>query len=307
MRIVLFAHTNLGVACIRKLINTNNEILLVFTHPSNADKNEKVWYESVRDECMNKNILVQERTKLTEEDYKKIKDLNPDIIFSINWRRIIPSNIIKIPKCGSLNIHAGLLPKYSGFSPINWAIINDEKEIGITVHYMDETVDTGDIVLQRKIQVGITDDIKIIFEKVLEIYPNMILDAINFVEAGKNPIKQDKMKRFWVSRRMPKDGRIDWSQNRKQIYNLIRALVDPFPNAFCYYKKQKIYIKKATLFEEDFRGMPGRISSITEKGVVVTCGTNHNESQAILIIEIATEEKTIKANKFFNTLWEDLD
>ena len=307
LKLILFTHTNLGVACIKQLINTKNEILMVFTHPTEADENEKIWYDSVKDECVKNRLPVEERTKLTEEDVEKIQELKPDLIFSINWRRIIPSSIFKIPRYGSLNIHAGLLPKYGGFSPINWAIINGEKEIGVTVHHMEEVVDGGDIISQNKIEVDINDTAKTVFDRVLELYPEMVLEALNFVESEKEPIKQNKSERFWVTRRFPKDGKIDWSQDRMKIYNLIRALVDPFPNAFCYFNNKKIYIKKAKLLDEDFRGTPGRICAIREEGIIVTCGTNFEENQGLLITEIATDEKIFKPNEFFLKLWEDLE
>ena len=305
MKLILFAHTDLGINSIKRLIQTENEILLVFTHPTDFDKNEKVWYGSVKDECIKNNIKILERVKLTLDDINMVKNLDPDIIFAINWRRIIPTPVLKIPKYCSLNIHAGSLPRYAGFAPINWAIINGEKEIGITVHEMEEKADAGGVVIQKKIDVGINDTAKDVFDKVLKLYPEMIIKSLEFISKGKKPFKQNKSENFFVTKRFPKDGRINWSQNRIKIHNLIRALVDPFPNAFCYFNGEKIFIKKAELLKDDIRGMPGRICAISEKGFIVTCGTNYEMNQGLLVTEIATEKETLKPKEFFK-LWDDL-
>ncbi|MDE2590562.1 MAG: methionyl-tRNA formyltransferase, partial [Patescibacteria group bacterium] len=281
------AHTNWGVTAVRTLIKSKHKILHVYTHPMNMDKHEKSWYESVKEECERNNIPVTERTKLTEEDSRSIRTLSPDIIFSVNWRRLIPKSIFEIPKHRTLNIHAGALPKYRGYAPIHWAMINGEKNAVVTVHYVDESADTGDIVLQKKVPIEIKDDIISTYNKALALAPELILKSLSLIESGKvRPINQKNKKGFFCGRRFPEDGRINWMEELIEVYNLIRASSDPFPNAFCFHNNKKIHVKRVELVSDDVRGVPGRICVIRNDGVIVTCGNNHKKNQALLITEI---------------------
>jgi len=308
MKILLFAFTNWGLVALTTLMETNHQILCVYTHPMDMDKNEKIWFDSVTEECNRNNILVKEKTKLNTEDEKFIKSLNPDIIISANWRRLIPKSIYQTPKYRTINIHAGYLPKYRGFAPINWAIINGEKEIAVTVHYVDEKPDTGDIIVQKKISVDINDTATDIYNQASTSLPNLIHETLLKIESNEvKPISQKGKKGFLCVKRFPEDGKIDWSQNRLDIYNLIRALSDPFPNAFCFLNGEKIYIKKATLIEEDFRGPPGRICEIRDEGIIVTCGNDHKNNQTLLINEMATDKGHIVPKEYFTKRWLKLE
>ena len=270
------------------------------------DKHEDVWYESVAKTCSKYKIPFAEKTTVTEEDMKIFNDLSPDLMLSVGWRRIIPKYIFEIPKLGTINMHEGLIPQYRGFAPINWSIINGEKEIGITLHYLDETADTGDILLQKKIPIKIEDTASDVYNKLLELVPEVISEILTLIESNKiKSIPQKNLKGFFCSRRFPEDGKIDWFENRISVYNKIRALSDPYPNAFCYTDNQKIFVKKAQLINEDFRGPGGRVCAIRKDGIIVTCGNNHKENQAILITEISTEEKSLEPNEFFK-LWTQL-
>lgn len=307
MKIILFAFTNWGIKGLQTLIQKNHEILCVYTHPMNMDKNEKIWFGSVKEECEKNNIPVKEKTKLEENDERFIKKLNPDIIFSLNWRRLLPKSIYEIPKNGTINIHAGYLPKYRGFAPINWAIINGEKEIAVTAHYIDETADTGDIVTQKKIDVRLEDSATDVYNYALNILPKVIVETISNIESGIKPKSQKNVKGFLCVKRFPEDGRINWILDRFQVYNLIRALSDPFPNAFCFFDGTKILVRKAKLMDDDYRGPPGGVYNISEEGIVVTCGNNHKENQAILITEIAVNNKTMNPKDYFKKLWAKLE
>jgi methionyl-tRNA formyltransferase len=273
------------------------------------DKHEKVWYGSVKEICNQFGIAVEEKKNVDEEDSLKIQKMKPDLILSAGWRRLIPSSVFKIPKFGTVNLHDGLIPAYRGFAPINWAIINGENEAGITTHFIDEGMDTGAIILQKKVSIGLSDTSFDVYTKLLSLSSELLLDTIRLVETGKaKPVfKTGSEGGFFCARRFPDDGKINWDRDRMSIYNLIRALSDPYPNAFCLYNGDKIHIKKAKLVEDDYRGLPGRICSITNEGVIVTCGTNHKINQGLLIMEIGVNGKKMKAKDFFNKLWENLE
>jgi methionyl-tRNA formyltransferase len=308
MKIILFGHQNWGIEAIRTLNGTNHELAYVYTHPIDMDKNEKVWYDSLSLECKKAGIPYEEKKSLNENDIKKIQELNPDLILSMGWRRLLPSSIFKIPKFGTINFHDGLIPKYKGFAPINWSIINGENETGLTSHYIDASADTGDIIHQERISISNNETAFDVYKKLLKFTQPMLKNILQDIKENKiNSISQKTLHSgFFCSRRFPDDGKIDWTQNRIRIYNLVRALCDPYPNSFFYLDDTKIYVKKAKLSEDDFRGPPGRLCTISDDGIIVTCGKNHQENQSLLITEIQVNNKILHPKDFFKNLWIDL-
>jgi len=270
------------------------------------DKNEKKWFKSVQEESGKSKLLIKERITLHERDFEYIKKLQPDVILSVGWRRIFPNTLLKIPRIVALNVHASLLPKYKGFAPINWAILMGEKETGITVHVMDEKVDSGEIIIQKKVRILDEETAYDIYQKIIKILPKVIIDSLKKVESKKNFSQQNRNSGFIVTKRFPLDGKINWKRDRYIIYNQIRALSDPYPNAFCTYNNEKILIKESKISKEDYRGMPGRICNISSSGVIVTCGEDFSQNQGLLIIKIEVHSKIVKANKYFTKIWKDL-
>lgn len=308
MKVVLFAHQNWGLKAIDAFTQSNIEIVKVFTHPLDMDMHENVWYDAISPYCEQKNIVVSERTKLTDEDVAEIQSLQPDLIFSAGWRRLLPDSLFSIPKHGVLNLHDGKIPEYRGFAPINWAVINGEDKLGITIHYIDEGIDTGDIILQKEIPLSLHETAFDGYNKLLELSTTMIVDVIKMIKENKVVRTSQNILKpgFFCSRRFPHDGKINWNSNPIQIYNLIRALCDPYPNAFFIFENKKYYVKEAKLEQDDYRGTPGRISAIKENGIVVTCGNDHKSNQSILLTKISDGEQVYDANKLFSKLWVDL-
>ena len=308
MKLVLFAHQNWGIKAIDTFSKMDIEIAKVFTHPLDMDKHEKVWYDSVKEKCDSLKIPVTEKTSITNSDINEIKSINPDLIFSVGWRRLLPESIFQIPKFGIFNLHDSLIPKYRGFAPINWAIINGENETGLTIHYIDKGIDTGDILLQKKIDIKLQDTAFDIYKKLLDISSDMMHEIIIQIENNKlNPQSQSNMQKgFFCCRRFPRDGKINWNEDRSKTYNLIRASSDPYPNAFFFFEDKKYYVKKAVLLHDDFRGPAGRICSITKDGIIVTCGSDSTKNQAILISEISHNDKIFNPSDIFDKLWEEL-
>jgi len=307
MDIVLLTHQNWGIEAINTILKTNHKIVRVYTHPSGMDKHKKSWHKSVKNHCEELKIPVVERNNLTERDIPELKKIPIDLIFSVHWRRLLSKSIISLPKKGSINIHPALLPKYRGSSPINWTIINGEKETGITIHFIDQNADTGNIILQKKIDIESLDTAFDIYKKTIALYPSMITEVLDLIESDNyQVVNQKNLKGFFCSKRFPCDGKIDWNQDRESINNLIRGLSDPYPNAFFFFNERKILIKKAKVIEDDFRGPPGRICARKDRGIIVSCGTKFSENQSLFISEIEVDGQIYKADNFFTKLWEDL-
>lgn len=205
---------------------------------------DNVWYKGVDEIAIKYNLpLLKEKDINDVKFVKKIKELEPDILVTVNFEQILKKDIISIPSLGCINTHASLLPKYRGRAPLNWAIINGEKQTGVTVHYIALGIDTGDIVAQKVIDIAENEYIEDILEKVKSIYPIIVKEAIDKVESNNvEPIIQDLSKGFYCGKRTAEDGQIDWMKPVNEIYNLVRAVSKPYPGAYTYYNNKKIII-----------------------------------------------------------------
>jgi methionyl-tRNA formyltransferase len=162
-----------------------------------------------------------------------LRRLNADVFVVSSYSMILPGDWLTIPSMGAVNVHCALLPWYRGANVLNWVLVNGERETGVTIHYIDEGIDTGDILLQQKVVIDSDDTALTLRTKLNRAWPGLLAEAIEMLKSGSAPRQpQDGSNaRHWPKRR-PEDGRIDWSWPTDRIYNLIRALVKPWPGAF---------------------------------------------------------------------------
>ena len=227
---------------------------------------------------------------------KSLKKINADLFILSGWSKILRKNIIDLPKITTINLHGGALPNYRGASVINWQIINGEKEGGCCIIEVDEGIDTGPILSQKKYKITNSDTHYSILEKTLIIFPNMLIDVLeNLSDRMNNKINQLNHQGKKYRKRKPEDSKILWSKfTNYQVYNLIRGMCGPFPWAFSYLVNQKIEFKTAKVIKDAKYEKPGKVSKITNEGVLISC-LNSN----ILIYEIKIQNKLIKANNYF--------
>ncbi|WP_278682790.1 methionyl-tRNA formyltransferase [Paraclostridium bifermentans] len=244
MNILFMGGHELGAKTLEHLINNNINVVGVV-----VSKNANDWYRGV-DEVANKfNLELYEEENINDQNFlNKIKPLNLDLIVCVNFDQILKKDIINLPTIGCINTHASLLPKYRGRAPLNWAMINGEQYSGVTVHFIDEGIDTGDIILQEKIKIDEDHYISDLLNKVKNTYPKIVLNAIQSLENNNiNLIKPDLSKGFYVNKRTKDDGKIDFSKRSKDIINFIKAISKPYPGAFLYHNDSKIIIWRARL------------------------------------------------------------
>lgn len=181
-----------------------------------------------------------------------LKQFKTDVIFSINYLFIVEDSILKHPQY-AINLHGSLLPKYRGRTPHVWAIINGEKQTGITAHIMEAGCDTGDIVLQQPIDILWEYTGADILQKYETIYPQMVLDIIDKIEKNKlDRVGQDDSKATFFGKRTPDDGEIDWNWQKERIYNWIRAQANPYPGAYTFINGEKVIIDKISFSDYGF-------------------------------------------------------
>lgn len=178
-----------------------------------------------------------------------LEQLKPDIILVMGWYYMVPQKIRNTAKYGAWGIHASMLPKYAGGAPLVWAIINGEKSTGVSLFKLDDGVDDGDIIIQQEIPIEYEDTIKEVYDKVTIVSKDILLQAINSIDAIV-PVSQDKSLIEVYPQRNPDDGEIDFSKTSKEIYDFIRAQSTPYPGAFFRtIDGKKIVIEKARIKE----------------------------------------------------------
>ncbi len=306
-KVVFLGFQKWGWAALKGLIDSRHQVDLVFTHPQDKCTYKNSFLDkSVKQLAELKNIPVIESKKVnTKEIINKIKGAAPDFIISSDWETWIPPEVVKLADKAAINVHDALLPKHGGFSPVNWAIINGEKEAGVTVHYIEEAFDQGKIVRQEAVSIRPNDTAIEVLEKIFEKIPEITLKSLDLIEKNKVIAKeQDLSKASFYRKISEKDCEIDWQNPRRDVYNLIRALPDPFSNAYTYFQNKKIKIKKASNTEKAYFGTPGCLTCRQKNGVVVLCGqTNSNQPQGIAIEKVQDQAGKIEeANKYFSKM-----
>ena len=206
---------------------------------------------------------------------EELRKLAPDLIVVIAYGQILPRAILEIPTQGCLNVHTSLLPKYRGAAPIQWAILEDENETGVTVMKMDEGLDTGDIVAVEKTLIAPEDNASTLHDRLGEIGAELLTRTIPAYVAGKiKPQKQPTEGASYARKIKKEDGRIDWNLPARRIWNMVRAFV-PWPVAFTYLpEKDKTHLLKiwSAVEEPGMNGAPGTVLRADKSGLVVACG-----------------------------------
>ncbi len=244
MRVGILASGQLGYKTISKL--NGLDIRFVFTD----SKSEKI-----KDFCETQSIpcFLGNPRKSPEKVNKFLNDKNIDVLLSINYLFIVEENILNHPEKYAINFHGSLLPKYRGRTPHVWAVINDEKDTGITAHLMDANCDTGAIVKNVNIAINDNDTGNALLEKFENIYPEFILSVLEDVENNNVVLKQqDHTKATYFGKRTPNDGQINWKWQKERIYNWVRAQSYPYPGAFTYYNGQQIIIDRISFSDYGF-------------------------------------------------------
>ncbi len=277
MRILVFAYHNIGFECLKHLIQIKENVVGVVTHEDDPD--EEIWFRSVATLAADHRLPLFTPTNPNAPRFiQQVRELRPELIFSFYYRKILLQDILNVPPLGSLNLHGSFLPKYRGRSPVNWVLVNGETETGVTLHYMVERADAGDIVAQKKVPIDLEDTALTLYDKMTQAALELFRDSYPLLKAGRAPrIPQNSMEASKFGGRKPEDGRIDWQASALTIYNLIRAVTHPYPGAFTQLNGKKVYLWQAQLISSHHGAedkTPGTVEAIEKgKGIVVSTGS----------------------------------
>ena len=275
MKIVVMGYHNIGYTCLEKLLEMGADIKAVVTHADSPGEN--IWFKAVRDLAFENCLPVYQPPKVNDPRMvTAVRRMKPDVIFSFYFRQILKEELLGIPRIGAFNLHGSFLPSYRGRCPVNWVLLNGEKETGVTLHRMEIKPDRGSIVAQRAVKIDFSDSALTLFGKLTGAAARLIGEVYPLMLKGEIPgVEQDHSRASYFGGRKPEDGLIDWSRGAVEIYNLVRAVTFPYPGAFTNLAGRKLYIWWAEPDEEAAMGeeKPGEIlRSHRGEGIAVATG-----------------------------------
>ena len=234
-------------------------ILGVVTNPDKPKgRGMKMVSSPVKEYALEKNIPVYQPIKVRNnpEFIEEVRKMNPDVICVVAYGKILPEELLKIPKLGCINVHGSLLPKYRGAAPIQWAVINGDKKTGITTMYMDVGMDTGDMILKKEVDIGGNETTGELWDRLAKIGGELLVETLNKIEDGTAP-REKQGENFTMAPMLNKEmSKIDWeNQSAIQIKNLVRGL-NPIMGAYCYLNDKKIKFWKVDVvnkFESEIK------------------------------------------------------
>ncbi|MCK3852550.1 bifunctional UDP-4-amino-4-deoxy-L-arabinose formyltransferase/UDP-glucuronic acid oxidase ArnA [Pseudomonas sp. W2Jun17] len=267
---VVFAYHDIGCAGIEALLGAGYDIAAVFTHAD--DPKENNFYGSVAQLCARHGIPVHAPEDANHPLWvERIAKLNPEYIFSFYYRNLLSEPLLATARKGAFNLHGSLLPKYRGRAPANWVLVNGETETGVTLHRMVKRADAGAILAQQKVSIDRTDTGLSLHAKLRDAATALLRDALPQLAMGKlTETAQDESQATYFGRRTAADGKLDWKKPAEQLFNLVRAVTQPYPGAFCAVGEHKLIVWQADVVKGNDGLAPGRVISVNP--LRIACG-----------------------------------
>jgi methionyl-tRNA formyltransferase len=271
-RIVFMGTPDFSVPILRSLVSSAYEVVLVVSQPDRPKGRKRVMTPPpVKVEAEKHGIPVFQPEKLTAE-YEKILAYGPDLIVTAAYGQLLPNGLLESPKYGCINVHASLLPELRGGAPIHYAIINGKTETGITIMYMAEKLDAGDVLTQQKVTIDPDDHVGTMHDKLSQAGSTLLLETLPRLFAGDlNPKQQDESLATFAANIKREQEKIDWTRSNEEIYNHIRGL-HPWPVAFTTYEGKTWKIWWGMVDDTESNGQPGEIIQKDDEAFVVVCG-----------------------------------
>lgn len=294
-KVVFMGTPDFSVPILKGLIENYNVIGVVTQPDKEVGRHHEVEFSPIKKVALENNIKVVQPVKI-RTDFDCVLEMNPDIIVTCAYGQIIPKEILDYPKFGCINVHASLLPKYRGGAPIHRAILNGEKETGITIMYMAEGMDDGDIISQEKVIIRDDETVGELHDELSNLGVKLLLDTLPSIFEGTNDrIKQDESKVCLAKIIKKEDEIIDFDDSAINVYNKIRGL-NPFPGSYAILDNKRVKIYKARIEKSNNNSIPGTIIDVLKDGIVVK-----TKDDSIVIEELKQEgKKKMSAKEFLN-------
>jgi methionyl-tRNA formyltransferase len=296
LSIIFMGTPEFAVPALYALNQNGHPILLVATQPDRPKgRGRKMHASAVKTAALELNCpVIQPKSVRTTEFIQKLKNLKPDVIAVIAYGHILPTEILQIPEFGAINIHASLLPEYRGPAPIQWAIINGEKETGVTAMRMDQGLDTGDILMKKTEHIMETDTAALLHDRLAKAGAALLLETLAKIQTNSiQPIPQDHARATYAPLLSKNDGRINWTKSARQVDALIRGMT-PWPGAFTYLGDRRLKIFSSKPIDISHTAEPGSVLKGFADELRIAAGNG-----ALLIFEIQEDSgKRMKIKDF---------
>ena len=273
MNIVFMGTPEFAVPSLTSLFERGYNISLVVTQKDRPKgRGKKMRPTPIKEKALELGLEVYQPDSInSQESINKLRELSPDCIVVIAFGQVLKREVLDIPQYGCINIHASLLPKYRGAAPINWAIINGEKETGVTIMEIDEGLDTGDMLHYKKIPIMEEDDSESIHDKLSIMGGDLIVETIEGLKDGSVvKLPQDDSLSTYAPMLSKNTGKIDWNSSGNKIKNLVRGL-KPWPSAYMVYKGENVKIHKVKVVEKFSKEDNGIVVKVSDEGIYVNC------------------------------------
>ena len=266
MKTIFMGTPEFAVPSLEKVFEMT-DIAAIFTKEDKPNaRGNKIIVSPVKQFGLDHNIEIIQPRKLKDSDLiNKIKELAPDLIVVVAYGKIIPREIIDIPKYGIINVHSSLLPKYRGASPIHSAILNGDKETGVSIMYIEEELDSGDVILTESCEITETDTLGTLHDRLKILGAEALGKVLDLIETGKvTAVPQDHSKATFVKPITKEEEKIDWNKRSEEVYNKIRGL-NPFPGAYTTFKDTIVKIYETEKDYGEYDGEFGEIVALKKK------------------------------------------
>ncbi len=297
MKIVFMGTPEFAVPSLKALVGAGHEICGVFTQPDKPkNRGMKLQEPPVKEYALSIGLPVFQPAKVRDgEALGILQALNPDLIAVAAYGKILPVDILALPRLGCVNVHSSLLPKYRGAAPINWAILNGEDETGVTIMYMAEGMDTGDILTQAKTPIGLNENAAQLFVRLADIGAGLLVETVAALEAGKvSPVPQDSARASYAPMLSKEQSPLDWTRSARQLHNHVRGLY-PWPSALMVLDGIRCKVLQTALAGESGGKTPGTVLQADKQGLRVACG----DGQALDILELQPNGKKAMSSPAF--------
>lgn len=274
MKIVFMGTPDFAVPSLKALVEAGHEICGVFTQPDKPkNRGMKLLPTPVKEYALTQNIPVFQPVKMRDgEALAILKELSPELIVVAAYGKILPVDILELPPKGCVNVHSSLLPKYRGSAPINWAILNGEDETGVSIQYMAEGVDTGDVIASASTPLSLEENAQELYDRLAEMGAELICRVVSEIEQGTaTAVPQDHSKASHAPMLSKELSPIDWSRSARQIHDQVRGLY-PWPSAITEIDGIRCKILRTALTGENTGKTPGSFVQADKKGLKVACG-----------------------------------
>lgn len=273
-RWAIFAYHTFGARALEALLARDERVVAVVTHAD--DPSEGDWFESVAELARAHRLPVfTPPSPNLPVIVETLRALEPDVILSVWYRRLLGPDLLAVPRIAALNLHGSLLPSYRGRAPVNWVLVNGERRTGVTLHHMTTEADAGDIVAQQAIDIEPEDTALSLYTRMVKVGVDVLLEAYPKVVAGTAPRRpQDHARASVFPRRRPEDGRAEWSWPATRIANMIRAVTHPYPGAFVGDGEDRLFLWAGAVLPGGApRAAPGTLLEIhPAEGLAVATG-----------------------------------